>query len=107
MPKTSILKRKRKPVLGISAVGSAAEPYSKRERFSPLVKELSPEWLRMPAAEAYSQLKKSRLYELIESEELKSFLLKPNKYARRGVRMISRSSIDAYLDRKAKESGVN
>jgi hypothetical protein len=66
----------------------------------------APEWLRVTAAEAYSGLKKSALYELITSGAIKSFALKHDKNSLRGVRLISRTSIDAYFSAKAAEAGV-
>jgi hypothetical protein len=64
------------------------------------------EWLRVPIAERYSGFKKSFLYELIERGEIKSFSLKSNRDSIRGARLISRSSLDAYFSKKAREAGL-
>jgi hypothetical protein len=64
------------------------------------------EWLRVPIAEKYSGFKKSFLYELILSGEIKSFSLKANRDSIRGARLISKSSLDAYFSKKAREAGL-
>jgi len=60
-------------------------------------------WLRTREAEQYSGLRATRLYELTP-HEIKSFLLKRDQHALRGVRLWSRSSIDAYLNKKFEEA---
>jgi hypothetical protein len=64
------------------------------------------EWLNVTQAEQLANLKKSRLYELKDAGEIKSFVLKAHKDSLRGRRLFSRSSIIAYLDRKAREEGI-
>ena len=47
--------------------------------------------------------KRSKLYELLARGDIKSFVLK-EKGAIRGIRLIDRTSLDAYLSRKAVEA---
>jgi predicted DNA-binding transcriptional regulator AlpA len=68
---------------------------------------LTPDWLRFPAAIAYSQLPQSTIYELINAGELHSFVIKSHPKASRGVRFVSKTSIDRFLARKAAEAGIN
>lgn len=72
----------------------------------PSVEPIVAEWLRIPVVESYCGLKKSHIYELIQAGEIKSFVLKQNRNALRGMRLISKSSLDDYFNRKAKEEGV-
>jgi hypothetical protein len=72
----------------------------------PSVEPIVAEWLRIPVVESYCGLKKSHIYELIQASEIKSFVLKQNRNALRGIRLISKSSLDDYFNRKAKEEGV-
>jgi hypothetical protein len=62
------------------------------------------EWFRTPEATVYSSLDNPRLYDLFHKGEIKSFLLKPRPDAVRGVRLWSRSSIDAFFARKYEEA---
>ena len=61
------------------------------------------EWLNTQEAEVLSRLKKSQLWNLAKEGEIKSFSARAHKYSKRGKRYFSRSSILAYLDRKARE----
>jgi hypothetical protein len=89
--------------------------------FMPTTKELTPsnddwrgrvallgldhkEWRRTPEATKYSSLDNPRLYELLRAGEIKGFLLKPHRDAVRGIRLWSRSSIDAVFARKYEEA---
>jgi hypothetical protein len=47
--------------------------------------------------------KRAKLYELLARGEIKSFLLK-DKGAIRGMRLIDRDSLDAYLQKAAEEA---
>ena len=70
-------------------------------QLQPALAALNPVWLRLPQAERYSGLRKSRLYELIAEGEIRSYCLKSRKDSLRGIRLISRESIDDYLNKKA------
>jgi hypothetical protein len=62
---------------------------------------LNPRWLRIPAAIKYSGLSRSRLYEPLLSEgSIRSICVKSQKWAKRGVRLIDRESIDLFMERQ-------
>jgi hypothetical protein len=61
-----------------------------------------PHWLKIPASVHYSSLSRSKLYELIDEGEVRSVCLR-SKDKTRGVRLISRPSLDAFL---AKHEGT-
>jgi Helix-turn-helix domain len=61
---------------------------------------LNPRWLRIPAAVKYSGLSRSRLYELLSEGTIRSICVKSQKWARRGVRLIDRESIDLFMERQ-------
>jgi predicted DNA-binding transcriptional regulator AlpA len=61
---------------------------------------LNPRWLRIPGAVKYSGLSRSRLYELISEGRIRSICVKSQKWARRGVRLIDRESIDLFMERQ-------
>jgi hypothetical protein len=63
---------------------------------------LNPRWLRVPAAVKYSGLSRSRLYELLSEGRIRSICVKSQKWARRGVRVIDRDSIDAFMEAQAR-----
>jgi len=54
------------------------------------------EWLKIPGAVRYSSLSRSKIYQLIEEREVRSVCLR-DKDKVRGVRLISRPSLEAYL----------
>src|SRR6266481_8611729 len=58
---------------------------------------LNPRWLRIPAAVKYSGLSRARLYELLAQGPIKSICLKSRKGAQRGIRLIDKESIDAFM----------
>jgi hypothetical protein len=58
---------------------------------------LNPRWLRIPAAVKYSGLSRSRLYELLSEGKIRSICVKSHKGAERGVRLLDRESIDAFM----------
>jgi len=60
---------------------------------------LNPRWLRIPSAVKYSGLSRSRLYELLAQERIKSICLKSYSNAQRGVRLVDRESIDHFMER--------
>jgi len=61
-----------------------------------------PHWLKIPASVHYSSLSRSKLYELIDEGAIRSVCLR-DKDKIRGVRLISRPSLEAYL---AKHEGT-
>jgi excisionase family DNA binding protein len=64
------------------------------------------EWLTVDQAAPILNLRRTRIYQLIDEGELKSFLLKSRKDSLRGKRLISRSSVADYLNKKAREAGA-
>jgi hypothetical protein len=56
-----------------------------------------PEWLRLPAAMAYSGFSRSVLYQLVYSNKLGSIVIKTNKRNTRGIRLISRAALDEFI----------
>lgn len=68
----------------------------------------SSDWLRVPRAIQYSGLPQASLYAAMADKEsgIISFNLKLRKGQKRGLKYILRQSLDAYLERKARESGV-
>ena len=62
---------------------------------------LNPRWLRIPAAVKYSGLSRSRLYELLSEGRIRFICVKSQKWAQRGVRLINRESIDAFMEDQA------
>ncbi len=71
--------------------------------------QLSSDWFRVPRACEYCQFPQSTLYEIMDDPEnqIVTFTLKLRKGQKRGIRFILRQSLDAYLNRKAREAGVN
>ena len=63
---------------------------------------IEPHWLKIPASVVYSSLSRSKLYQLIDEGEVRSVCLR-DKDKVRGVRLISRPSLEAYL---AKHEGA-
>jgi len=61
---------------------------------------LNPRWLRIPTAVKYSGLSRSMLYELLSDGRIRSICVKSQKWARRGVRLIDRESIDLFMERQ-------
>jgi hypothetical protein len=57
-------------------------------------------YLRVEQALEYGPWRRAKLYQLIRRGDLKSFVLK-EKGALRGMRLIDRDSIDAYLEKQA------
>jgi predicted DNA-binding transcriptional regulator AlpA len=65
---------------------------------------LNPRWLRIPSAVKYSGLSRSRLYELLAQNRIRSICLKSHSRALRGVRLVDRESIDAFMESYRKSS---
>jgi hypothetical protein len=62
-------------------------------------------YLRIYQTLASYPFRRSKLYELLSNGDIKSFVLK-EKGCIRGIRLIDRDSLDAYLERKAAEAGA-
>ena len=60
------------------------------------------QWLKIPGAVRYSSLSRSKIYQLIDEAEVRSVCLR-DKDKTRGVRLISKPSLEAYL---AKHEGT-
>ncbi len=58
------------------------------------------DWLRLPEAVEQSKLNKNVLYDLINTGEVKSSLIK-RRGSTRGIRLISRPSLNAYIESQA------
>ena len=54
-------------------------------------------WLRVPAAVSYSGIRRARLYELLAEGRIRSVCLRASKDKLRGIRLIDRESIDAFM----------
>jgi len=59
-----------------------------------------PHWLKIPASVHYSSLSRSKIYELIDEGEIRSVCLR-DKDKVRGIRLVSRPSLDSYLSKFA------
>jgi hypothetical protein len=59
---------------------------------------IEPYWLKIPASVRYSSLSRSKIYELIEEGEVRSVCLR-SRDKTRGVRLVSRPSLEAYLSK--------
>ena len=55
-----------------------------------------PRWLRIEAAAEYSGISRSRLYELMAEDAIKSHNVR-KRYAARGLRLIDRLSLDDFI----------
>lgn len=65
--------------------------------------ELNPVWLRVPAAIRVSSIKKTRLFELIAEQKIRSRLIKKNRDAKRGIRLISYDSLLDFINNEGTE----
>jgi hypothetical protein len=68
----------------------------------------SSDWFRVPRAIQYSGLSKATLYAAMadKTSGIVTFNLQLRKGQKRGLKFILRQSLDAYLERKAREAGV-
>jgi hypothetical protein len=60
--------------------------------------QLTPVWLRIPGAVRISGLGRSRLYELIRDQKVRSKVLKQRRDSKRGIRLISYDSLLEIID---------
>ncbi len=57
-------------------------------------------WLRIPEAVRTRGIGRSRLYQLIAEEKIKSRLIKARRDSIRGIRLISADSLDEFIERQ-------
>ena len=62
------------------------------------IPKLQPRWLRVPTAAAYSGISRARLYLLLSDGEIKSASVRARGRGR-GIRVVDRESIDAFLEK--------
>ncbi len=60
--------------------------------------ELTPVWLRIPGAVRVSGIGRSRLYELIRDQKIRSKVLKQRRDSQRGIRLISYDSLVEFIN---------
>jgi len=60
---------------------------------------LTPRWLKLPDAVAYSGISKSQLYNFIRSGKLQTAKVKGRGDGTRGTRLVDRLSLDRLLER--------
>jgi len=59
---------------------------------------LTPVWLRVPGAIQISGIGRSRLYELIRDQKIRSKVLKQRRDSQRGIRLISYDSLLEFIN---------
>jgi hypothetical protein len=62
---------------------------------------LQSDWLRVNEAADYAKCSRASLYELIAAGTIKSFLRKIHPANKSGTRLVSRASIDAWMNAQA------
>jgi hypothetical protein len=60
--------------------------------------DLTPVWLRIPGAVRVSGIGRSRLYELIGDQKIRSTVLKKRRDSKRGIRLISYDSLLEFIN---------
>jgi predicted DNA-binding transcriptional regulator AlpA len=68
-----------------------------------VIKQDKNDWLRVGPACEYAGISRAYLYQLIKKNLVKSFLFKVDKAQVLGTRLISKTSIDAMLNKQANE----
>jgi hypothetical protein len=63
-----------------------------------LYPNLTPVWLRIPGAIRVSGIGRSRLYELIRDQKIRSKVLKKHRDSIRGIRLISYDSLLEFIN---------
>jgi hypothetical protein len=63
-----------------------------------LCRDLTPVWLRVPGAIQISGIGRSRLYELIRDQKIRSKVLKQRRDSQRGIRLISYDSLLEFIN---------
>jgi hypothetical protein len=64
---------------------------------------LTPVWLRIPSAVQVFGIGRSRLYELIRDQKIRSRVLKKRRDSQRGIRLISYDSLLEYINNGSSE----
>jgi hypothetical protein len=64
---------------------------------SEAVPKLEPRWLKVPAAVAYSNLSRAKLYSLMSEGQIRSASIR-SKGRERGIRIVDRFSIDRFME---------
>jgi hypothetical protein len=67
---------------------------------------IEPRWLRVPVAVAYSGFSRAKLFTLLSEGQIKSVSV-TSSGKRRGIRVIDRLSIDAFLTSLGKKQGAS
>jgi len=62
---------------------------------------LQSDWLRVNEAAKYAKCSRALIYELISAQTIKSFLRKSHPANKSGTRLVSRASIDAWMNAQA------
>jgi predicted DNA-binding transcriptional regulator AlpA len=65
---------------------------------------LQSDWLRVNEAAKYAKCSRALLYELIATGSIKSFLRKTHPANKSGTRLVSRVSIDSWMNAQAEEA---
>ena len=68
---------------------------------------LQSDWLRVNEAAKYAKCSRALLYELIAAGTIKSFLRKTHPANKAGTRLVSRVSIDSWMNGKAEAVGAS
>jgi hypothetical protein len=58
---------------------------------------MSPRWLRIPSAVAYSGIPRATLYRLLATGSIRTSLIK-QRNSNRGIRLVDRLSVDHYIE---------
>jgi len=64
------------------------------------------EWLLTPEAARHAKMCRALLYEHLRQGNFKSFVRKTHPWSKSGRRLISKSSIDAFLQKQAEAAGA-
>jgi hypothetical protein len=67
---------------------------------------LQTDWLRVNEAATYAKCSRALMYELITAGTIKSFLRKSHPSNKSGTRLVSRASIDSWMNTQAEAVGA-
>jgi predicted DNA-binding transcriptional regulator AlpA len=67
---------------------------------------LQSDWLRVNEAATYAKCSRALMYELITAGTIKSFLRKSHPANKSGTRLVSRASIDSWMNAQAEAVGA-
>ncbi len=67
---------------------------------------LQSDWLLVREAAAYAKMSRALVYELIGASAIKSFLRKSHPANKTGTRLVSRASIDQWMNAQAESAEV-